>query len=141
MDELTVAALVVIDTDILIDASREVIEALDCLDQLERSATLAVSVITEMELIVGCRNKTELRTLGRFLKRFRVLSLNERMSDVAAGSLRRYRLSHGLLIADALIAATAIVRDSPLVSKNQGDYKFHRGPDSSSLSKSLFRCW
>lgn len=124
MDELTVAALVVVDTDILIDASREVSEALDCLDQLERNGTLAVSVITEMELIVGCRNKSELRTLGIFLKRFRVLSLNERMSDVAAGLLRRYRLSHGLLIADALIAATAIVRDSPLVSKNQGDYTF-----------------
>lgn len=117
-------ALVVVDTDILIDASRDVSEALDCLDQLERNATLAVSVITEMELIVGCRNKTELRTLGIFLKRFRVLNLDEQMSDAAAGLLRRYRLSHGLLIADSLIAATAIVRDSPLVSKNQRDYKF-----------------
>jgi len=116
-----VAALVVIDTDILIDASRDVNEALNCLDQIARGAALAVSVITEMELIVGCRNKTELR---RFLNRFRVLSLSERISDVAAGLLRRYRLSHGLLIADALIAATAIVVDSPLVSKNQGDYLF-----------------
>jgi predicted nucleic acid-binding protein len=46
------------------------------------------------------------------------------MSDHASDLLRRYRLSHGLLIADALIAATAIVLESPLVSKNQGDYKF-----------------
>jgi predicted nucleic acid-binding protein len=33
-------------------------------------------------------------------------------------------LSHGLLIADALIAATAIISDLSLVSKNQRDYQF-----------------
>jgi predicted nucleic acid-binding protein len=119
-----VAASVVVDTDILIDAARDVSEAIECLDQIERRAALAVSVVTEMELIVGCRNKIELRTLDRFLNRFRVVRLDERMCDAAAGLLRSYRLSHGLLIADAFIAATAIVLDSPLVSKNQRDYKF-----------------
>jgi predicted nucleic acid-binding protein len=38
--------------------------------------------------------------------------------------LRRYRLSHGLLIADSLIAATATYLDEPFVSKNQRDYRF-----------------
>lgn len=38
--------------------------------------------------------------------------------------LKRYRLSRGLLIADALISATAIVHDAKLVSKNQRDYRF-----------------
>jgi predicted nucleic acid-binding protein len=36
-------------------------------------------------------------------------------------------LSHGLLIADALIAATAVVLDAPLISKNQRDYQFIAG--------------
>jgi predicted nucleic acid-binding protein len=33
-------------------------------------------------------------------------------------------LSHGLLIADALIAATAMRLEQPLVSENQRDYRF-----------------
>lgn len=38
--------------------------------------------------------------------------------------LQQYRLSHGLLIADALIAATAIETKFPLISKNQRHYRF-----------------
>jgi len=122
-----VADLVVVDTDILIDASRAVAEALECLDQVEDRSALAVSAVTEMELVVGCRDKRELRALDRFLNRFHVISIEERMSDVAIDSLRRYRLSHGLLVADALIAATALAVDSPFVSKNQRDYRFISG--------------
>lgn len=55
------ADLTVVDTDILIDVGREVSEAIDYLDELENRTTLAVSVVTQMELIVGCRNKAELR--------------------------------------------------------------------------------
>ena len=36
----------------------------------------------------------------------------------------KYRLSHGLLIPDALIASTAIASDVALLSKNQRDYGF-----------------
>jgi hypothetical protein len=122
-----VADLVVVDTDILIDASRAIGEAIAYLDQVEQRSELAVSAVTEMELVVGCRDKTELRALDKFLNRFQVISLNERMSDAAVDLLRRYRLSHGPLIADAFIAATALVLDIPLVSKNQRDYRFIAG--------------
>lgn len=50
-------SVTIVDTDILIDAARQVREAVDCLQQIERSSALAVSVITQMELFVGCRNK------------------------------------------------------------------------------------
>ena len=43
--------------------------------------------------------------------------------------IRRYRLSHGLLLADALIASTAIVADLPLATKNQRDYRPIEGLD------------
>ncbi len=116
--------LTIIDTDILIDASRGVSKAIDCLKKHEKSTSLAISVITELELIVGCRNKNELRHLEKFLKRFQVLKLNSAISDKAIELLSKYRLSHGLLIPDGLIAATAIVWDERFVSKNQKDYRF-----------------
>jgi predicted nucleic acid-binding protein len=80
-----------------------------------------------MELIVGCRNKKELNALNRFLKRFKIVSLNESTATKAVELLSRYRLSHGLLIADSLIAATAFTMDVPLLSKNQKDYRFIEG--------------
>ena len=118
------AGLTIVDTDILIDAGRGISEAITYLDDLEKSTKLSVSIVTQMELIVGCRNKGELRSLENFLKRFQVLPLSEVSSNRAVELLRQYRLSHGLLIADALIAATAIVWDGPLASKNQKDYRF-----------------
>lgn len=119
--------LTIVDTDILIDAARQISEAVDCLAQIEHQSVLAVSAITQMELLVGCRNKAELRNTERFLQRFQVLKLNELMCDTALELLRRYRLTHGLMIADALIAATAMTINQPFISKNQRDYHFISG--------------
>ncbi len=116
--------MIIIDTDILIDAGRCIDEALNCLQQIEDKFSAAVSTITQMELIVGCRNKNEMGLLEHFLERFQIISLNEHISDTATDLLKTYRLSHGLLIADSLIAATAIVSDIPFISKNQRDYRF-----------------
>ena len=116
--------MIIVDTDILIDAGRNVSEALNCLQQIEQRLPAAVSSVTQMELIIGCRNKNELGSLEQFLERFHIIRLNDQISDTTIDLLKRYRLSHGLLIADALIAATAITSDLSFVSKNQRDYRF-----------------
>jgi predicted nucleic acid-binding protein len=77
-----------------------------------------------MELLVGCRNKTEQRGLNGFLKRFQLIQITEDISERAVDLLRKYRLSHGLLIPDALIAATALIADIALLTKNQRDFRF-----------------
>jgi predicted nucleic acid-binding protein len=119
-----VANITLIDTDILVDAGRGIDQAEGFIQDLAGRGSVAVSIVTKMELIVGCENKKELRELGQFLERFNVLSLDESISLQAVGLLERYRLSHGLLIADALIAGTAIVWGCALASKNQRDYKY-----------------
>lgn len=40
-------SVTVVDTDILIDAGRQVREAVACLDDIEQKSALAVSVITQ----------------------------------------------------------------------------------------------
>ena len=117
-------SFVIVDTDILIDLSAEVDQAVDTIKALEAEFAVAVSTITVMELTVGCRNKTELRNMEKFLERFEVSPLTERVSSIAVSLLKKYRLSHGLLLPDALIASTAIANDIPLASKNQRDYRF-----------------
>lgn len=113
-----------IDTDILIDAGRGIDVALSTLKKYEDRVRLSVSIITKMELVVGCRNKHELRDVEKFLCRFMILNINEDISNKADDLLLKYRLSHGLFIPDALIAATAIDCNYPLISKNQRDYRF-----------------
>ncbi len=80
-----------------------------------------------MGLIVGCRNKAELRALDNVLARFQIIEIDEDISDEAIELLKRYRLSHGLLIADAFIAVTALALHYPLASRNQRDYRFITG--------------
>ena len=80
-----------------------------------------------MELIVGTRNKPELRTIEKFLARFIIVKVTETISDMAVELLRQYRLSHRLLIPDGIIAATAIVRQESFATKNQRDYQFITG--------------
>lgn len=120
-------AFTIVDTDILIDAARGDASAVACLQRIEQQSSLAVSVVTQMELIVGCRNKAELQDLDKFLRRFQILQLTDPISDGAVYLLRRYRLSHGLLIADSLIASTAITHQEPFITKNQRDFVFISG--------------
>jgi len=117
-------ALTIVDTDILIDAGRGDANAVAYLQRTGQQSALTISVVTQMELIVGCRDKTELHTLEIFLHRFQILKLTGQISDKAVDLLRQYRLSHGLLIADALIAATALEHGEPFVTKNQRDFRY-----------------
>ena len=111
----------------MIDAGRGESKPIQSLQRIAKTSSVAVSVITHMELLVGCRNKSEQQKLEAFLASFTILNLSDQISRIAIGLLRRYRLSHGLLIPDAIIAATALESNSPLISKNQRDYKFIQG--------------
>lgn len=115
----SVDAMKLVDTDILIDVSRKVQEAIGVIDRLrDTGIVLSVSSITEMELIVGCRNKKELREAREFLDEFEILHLSESISLRAVELVERFHLSHGLSLPDALIGATAIMHDIELLSKN-----------------------
>lgn len=113
-----------VDTDILIDVAREDNTAISRLKAEERISRLQISSITKMELIVGCANKRELSLLNTFLERFIVINVSEEISEKAVELISIYRLSHGLLIPDSIIAATAIIMEIPFLSKNQKDYRF-----------------
>ena len=69
----------------------------------------AVSIISWMELMQGARSGEETKIIRRFLRdnEFRVIPVTESISHAAATLIEEYALSHGLQVADALIAATA----------------------------------
>lgn len=116
--------MTLIDTDILIDVGKGISEAIDLLKSIKANSTAAISVVTQMELIVGCRNKKELQEVDKFLRQFRIIAIDKTISNRSVELLHFYFLSHNLLIADSLIAATALSLDLPFASKNQRDYRF-----------------
>lgn len=115
------------DSDILIDAIRQVPLALSALELAERQDTPAASVIVRMELVIGSSNKQSLMQTERLLAKLQLLTLTASIADMADKLITAFYLSHGLQIADALIAATAIVHNAPLLSKNQRDFRFIPG--------------
>ena len=118
---------IIIDTDIIVDVARGNEKAASFLEKMKSQYVLAISSITEMELIVGCENKRELAHLESFLSDFKRVKLDRHITDEAVDLIRRFRLSHGLLIADALIAATAKVNGTEFISKNYKHFRFITG--------------
>lgn len=68
---------ILIDTDILIDVSRNVPFALQTLEDYKTRFLLSISVVTKLELINGCKNKNEYNQLLEFLEHFEILHITE----------------------------------------------------------------
>ncbi len=108
-----------LDSTILIDLSRGNVNAAEYIDH-ERTANvpLFVSVISAMELVVGCRSKEEVQKIKKLVGAFTLLPLSPKTSAVAYELIQEFSKSNGLAIPDALIAATAVGNNLELASDN-----------------------
>jgi predicted nucleic acid-binding protein len=105
-----------IDTDVMIEISRENPNAANYLDSLSDPT---ISIITAQELIVGARDKRDLAGIDSLVSRYPVKHIDAIIGQLAYDLLKRYARSDGLRPFDSLIAATSIARDFALVSKNR----------------------
>lgn len=115
--------MILVDTNIIIEIYRDnqlIIERVRNIGQ----ENIAVSVITSAELMYGARNKNELQTILKDLKKISVLNLDTEISIKFGQLIEKYALSHKLSLPDALIAATAICRNLPLYTLNTKDFKY-----------------
>jgi predicted nucleic acid-binding protein len=107
-----------IDTDVLIDAARGYPEASAFLREQHQTFRIQISIVSAMELVVGSRNSSELSETKRFLEPVRIIPVDPNISDSAYDLIQTFTLSHGLMIPDALIAATALENGLTLLTKN-----------------------
>lgn len=105
-----------IDTDVLVDYLRDKNEAATYLESL--TEPLLISVVTVAELYAGVREGSERTTLDEFIRAFEIVPVDRDIS-IKGGLYRRdYIKSHNVGLADALIAATAEIRQAELVTLN-----------------------
>lgn len=78
-----------------------------------------------LELLQLSPNKARQRNVKNFLSAlgFQILPLSEQIGHRALIYIEEFSLSGGLRAADALVAATAVENDLPLVSSNYKHYK------------------
>ena len=113
---------VLVDSDVLIWTLRGNSSALVQMQSLD---DWHISAVSYMELAQGCRNKAELKAMQKAFKSSGndVLPITHSISDLACLLVEKHALSHGLHMADALIAATAIGYSLPLFTANAKHFK------------------
>ncbi len=112
-----------IDTDVLIDASRGLAQAREFLNEVSNGGGIIISVISAMELTSGCRDTAQLSSVKQFLAGVTVVPITEAVSVRARQLMETFVLSHGLMLPDALIAATALESSLALYTRNIRHYK------------------
>jgi hypothetical protein len=113
--------MLLLDTDVMVDIQRGFAPALEWLRNLPE--TPAVSVITVLELLHGCRNLREQEVVQRLIERVHVVYLDEPACVRAVDYFCAFHLSNGLGLLDSLIAATAVSRGLALCSFNDKHYR------------------
>lgn len=111
--------MILVDTDVLIahlrghEAAREWLR-----DARIRTGRLAVSVVTNAEIIGGVRS-AERQEVARLLGSLRARPITDAIAHRAGQLRRRYRRSHtSISVADYLIAATAELDSLELATLN-----------------------
>ncbi len=114
---------VLVDSDILIEVSRgrnaDVVSK--WIDLSNSDAAVLYSPVSVAELWAGAR-PNEYDTLNNLFRALRCIPIDEEAGRQAGLYLRRYRRSHGIEIADALIAASAAANRAELWTRNRKHY-------------------
>jgi predicted nucleic acid-binding protein len=92
---------------------------------IEEQNGFFISVVSYMELVQGMRNKSELTLLRKALRNWnaKILFINEDISAKAMFFVEQHYLSHSIVLAEALIGATAISNGIKLLTSNIKHYK------------------
>jgi predicted nucleic acid-binding protein len=116
---------IILDTDIFIDYFRGVSEAERYIESLPIDERYTTD-ITLMELLCGARDKKHLATIVEFIETnfFSVFPVTALASKTATELVKKYTLSRGLKMPDALVAAIVISVDGILITGNKKHFEF-----------------
>ena len=116
---------VIPDTDVLIDFLRGFDQAVILIQAY--ASQIILSSIVVAELYAGVKGDAEAETLGNFISLFRVVPVTTDIAKVAGLYKRDIGKSHGVGLADAVVAATCQAERADLKTLNIKHYPMIKG--------------
>ena len=117
--------MIVADSDVMVDILRSFPPAMQWLESLDDEVILPGFVV--MELLDGCRNRSEQRQVERVIRTFPITWPSRETMNSALWVFADHHLRHGLSMLDAMIGQTALDLDLPLATFNSKHYSVVRG--------------
>ncbi len=109
-----------LDTDVAVDFLRGYIKAIDFVNKHSKNCSL--STITVSELYAGVKEGKERQDLVDFISLFQVLNITHEIAELGGLFKRDFGRTHGVGLADALIAATSKIHQVELKTSNIKHY-------------------
>lgn len=122
---LIMADSFLLDTDVLIDFLRGYDKAVDFVTA--NSHKIILSSIVVAELYAGVKGAAELTALDNFISLFTVIPVTSEIARVGGLFKRDYAKSHGVGLADSIIAATCESKNAVLKTLNVKHYPMMKG--------------
>jgi predicted nucleic acid-binding protein len=122
---LIMARPILLDTDILVDFFRGHSEAVAFVNAC--GARIILSSIVVAELYAGVKGEAEYAALEDFVSLFRVVPVNAEIAKAGGLYRRDFGKSHGVGLADAILAATAEAENAELKTLNTKHYPTLKG--------------
>ena len=119
------AGPILLDTDILVDFLRGHSKAMAFVNA--SSARIILSTIVVAELYAGVKGDAEQAVLENFVALFRIVPVNVNIAKAGGLYKRDYGKSHGVGLADAILAATAEAEKAELKTLNIKHYPMLKG--------------
>jgi predicted nucleic acid-binding protein len=114
------ARSILLDTDVLVDFFRGHIKAVDFVKKY--NARIILSSIVVAELYAGVKGDAEQAALQNFVSLFRVVPVSAEIAKAAGLYKRDFGKSHGVGLADTILAATAETENAELKTLNTKHY-------------------
>lgn len=111
---------ILLDTDVLVDFLRGHAKAVAFVNT--HHARIILSSIAVAELYAGVKGDSEHAALDGFVSLFRVVPVSAEIAKAAGLYKRDYGKSHGVGLADAIVAATAEAENADLKTLNVRHY-------------------
>ena len=113
------------DTDVLIDFLRGHPAAVELVRK--EAHRILLPAIVAAELYAGVKGREELAALDRFVGLFRIVPITSALARAGGLHANKYKKSHGLGLADAIVAATAEAEGAELRTLNVKHYPMFPG--------------
>jgi hypothetical protein len=116
---------ILLDTDVIVDFFRGHPKAVAFMNN--HSDRIILSAIVVAELFAGVKGDAELSALEEFVSIFRVAPVNVEIAKAGGLYRSRFGKSHGVRLADAILAATAEAENAELKTLNIKHYPMLKG--------------